>query len=272
MLDIVNHSRRKVDNSSGPSLIHLLKASFQNQGGEASIEAQTLLERIQDFFSSNAQDVMVPRTQMTSVPQNCSIKEALLAHHESGHSRIPVFDGRKDHIVGILHAIDLFPLVTNNELEKEVREVMRKPLFVSYSQALHQILANFKQAHTHMALVVDEYGGVDGVVTLSDILEELVGDIPDEFDKELEPTYEEVEGGLIVIDANYSLEDFNQLYHTDFKKEGTETIGGYAMHILGDIPSPGDRFKLGKLQAIVEESNERQLVKLTLPAPSPVTL
>ncbi len=257
-----------MDSPSGSSLIHLLKASFKHQGGESSVETQALLDKLENFFSATASDAMEPRTKIVSIHCQAQIKEALKLHHQSGHSRLPVYDKKEDNIVGILHAIDLFPFAESDNLSQPVSKAMRKPLFVSYSQPIHQIMANFRQAHTHMALVVDEYGGVDGVLTLSDILEELVGVIPDEFDKDSDPSYEEVGDGVIVMDANFALEDFNELFHVDFKKEGIETIGGYTIHVLGKIPSKAESFKIDNISFTVEESDERRLLKLRLPAPS----
>ncbi|MDX2470347.1 MAG: CBS domain-containing protein [SAR324 cluster bacterium] len=259
-----------MNDSSSTSPLALVKQSLTDSDGDQkppSLEAVNLLENFKDFFTATAAETMVPRTEMASVEGSTTVREALEHHHQSGHSRLPVHESRRDNIIGILHAIDLMAFVSRGEFETPVSEIMRKPFFISYSQPIHQVLSLFRAKRTHMALVIDEYGGVDGVLTLSDIVEELVGDMPDEFDKDPEPSFEEVEDGLIVMDANFALEDFNDHFQTEFIKDGIETIGGYACHVLGKIPGNAEKFTIDHIPFSVVESNERRLFKLKLPAP-----
>lgn len=264
---IVNPAGVRLEDPSG-RLLSLLKSSFLGESPkkrQASEETSELVENLKEFTTTTVQEVMVPRARMTSIAKDKTLAEAMALHYESGHSRIPVHDERRDNIVGILYSIDLFPFVSDPG-SKRVEDVMRSPLFISYSQPIPELLQRFKKEHKHMAIVIDEYGGVDGVVTMVDILEELVGDIPDEFDR-AEPSYEEVEDGLIIIDASYPLDEFNELYHTAFEKEGVETIGGYLCHVEGKIPEKNESIKVGDLLFTVEESSERSLLKLRLPIP-----
>ncbi|MDT8448241.1 MAG: hemolysin family protein [bacterium] len=255
------------------SLFHLFRRSinpFRDEEAEKepppTAEEVDLLKNLEEYFQTTTSEVMTPRTQMCTLERDKTVAEAMEVFHKSGFSRIPVQDQKRDNIVGVLSAIDLFPYVEQRHQVK-VQEIMRKPLFVSYSKPIHQLLTEFKKANNHMAIVIDEYGGVDGMITVTDIIEELVGDIPDESNRHSDPTWEHVEDGLIEMDATYALDEFNELYGTDFHKDGVETIGGYACHTLGKIPSRGEQFKLLEIQFTVEESTDRSIHKLKITAP-----
>ena len=166
-----------MNDTSATSPIAIIRQSLtESDDGDQkppSPEAINLLENFEDFFIATAAEIMVPRTDMSSVEGSITVKEALEYHHQSGHSRLPVHEDQRDNVIGILHAIDLMAFVSRGEFETPVSKIMRKPLFISYSQPIHQVLALFRSKRTHMALVIDEYGGVDGVLTLSDIMEQL---------------------------------------------------------------------------------------------------
>ena len=214
---------------------------------------------------------MVPRTKMITIEKNASLSESVDLFIETGHSRIPVQDKKRDNIIGILYAKDMFKYF-NSSKTIAVSKIMRKVHFASFSQPIHQLLASFKKVHVHVAIVVDEHGGVDGMITIEDVLETLVGNIPDEFDQNRNPSYEQVEDGMILIDAEFPLDAFNQLYNTNFHKEGIETIGGFICHRLAKIPEINEKFKLNDINFSVEEKSERSLIKLRLIAPKNSTL
>ena len=245
---------------------------FGKEGGQGESEPPPtqeeldLLANMEEYFQTTASEISTPRTNMQTIEKDATVADALKLFPESGYSRIPVQDRTRDNIVGILFAIDLFPHVETGK-EIKVSELMRKPLFVSYSKPIHQLLTELKQKGAHMAIVVDEYGGVDGVVTITDIIEELVGDIPDESNRHSDPRWEAAEDGLIVMDANYDLFEFNELYHTDFERDGIETIGGFICYKLGKIPAKGEQLTLGNIQVTVAESTDRHLTKLKLTSP-----
>ena len=225
---------------------------FGKEGGQADSEPPPtqeeldLLANMEEYFETTASEISTPRTNMQTIEKDATVADALKLFPESGYSRIPVQDQTRDNIVGILFAIDLFPHVETGKKIK-VSELMRKS--------------------AHMAIVVDEYGGVDGVVTITDIIEELVGDIPDESNRHSDPSWETVEDGLIVMDANYDLFEFNELFHTNFERDGIETIGGFICYKLGKIPAKGEQFSLGEIQITVSESTDRHLTKLKLTSP-----
>lgn len=229
-------------------------------------EELELINNLEDYFSTTCREIMVPRTRMVTIEKNKLLPEAVELFIKTGHSRIPVQDEKRDNIVGILYAKDLFKYFNSAE-HIAISRIMRQPYFASYSQPIHQLLANFKKVHIHLAIVIDEHGGVDGLTTIEDVLEMLVGDIPDEFGQNDDPSYEQIEDGVIIIDAEFPLSDFNELYDTDFQKEGIETIGGFVCHSLAKIPGKDEKFKLDNISFIVEERSERSLQKLRLIAP-----
>ena len=145
-----------MDDSSGRSLIHLLKASYQHVLGEGRENTHEILERLDDFFDTSVSEVMVPRTDMTSIEGTASIQDALTLHHKTGFTRMPVYEGRRDNVTGILHVVDLVPYMLGGNLQAPVQEAMRQVHFVGYSQPIYQVMDNLRVAHTHMAVVVDE--------------------------------------------------------------------------------------------------------------------
>ncbi len=260
-----------MEDPSSHSLISLLKKHiFKKKEKQPFPEKDSseieVINNLDDYFDATIREVMVPRTDMETIEKNAFLDQAIQIFHKTGHSRLPVQEDLRDNIVGILYAIDIFGYLDRYK-EVKVSQVMRKPLFVSYSQKIHQMLSDFRKERVQMAIVVDEHGGVDGLVTLEDVIEELVGDIPDEFNKNVDPSYKPMGDGMILMDANYPLSQFNELYNKRYQKEGIETIGGYVCHRTGKIPAKGEKIKLDNLQLIVDESDDRRLEKLLISAP-----
>lgn len=251
------------DQPSG--LISIIKTLFQSNEDEdhppAGPEQIEMLNNVENFFDTTIQEIMVPRTRMVSIESDQPLRDAVELFKETGHSRIPVQQETKDKIVGLLYSKDLFQHIDNLD-GKKVQEIMRKPFFVSYSQPIHKLLTNFKTSKVHQAVVIDEYGGVDGLITVEDVIEELIGDLQDEHDQTEEPSYEIVDDQNVCMDADYPLDDFNHLYQTEFDKEGTETIGGYICHFLGRIPETDEQLEIEGIKFEVMESDERHLSKL----------
>lgn len=241
-----------------------LRTEEKERKNSAEIE---LINNLDDYFNTTIREVMIPRTKMITADKSQSIRDVIHIIHQTGHSRIPVQEKKRDNIVGIIYAFDLFRYF-DSPLDIPISQVMRKPFFASYSQQIHQLLTNFKKNRIHLAIVVDEHGGVDGLVTIEDVIEELVGDIPDEFNKDNDPTFKKIGDGLVLMDANFPLDQFNDLYNTKFQKEGIETIGGYICHRSGKIPGKKEKIMLEDIQVIVQESDEKQLVKLRITAPN----
>ena len=230
------------------------------------IEGTELIGNLEKYFNVTTREVMIPRTLMITIEKDQTLKKAAELFQKTNFSRIPVQDQKRDNIVGVIYALDLFDYFDSLE-EVPIHRIMREPYFVSYSLPIHDLLSKFRKVKSHLAIVVDEHGGVDGLITIDDVIEELVGEIPDENRESDEPDYEQVEDGLIIMDANMELDQFNNLYNSDFNKNGIETIGGFVCHSLGKIPSPGESFQIKEIQFTVVDSNERNIKKLKLTAP-----
>lgn len=230
------------------------------------LEEIALSKNLEEYFDTTIREVMVTRTHMITIEKDSPISDVIDIITKTGHSKIPVQDKRRDNIVGIIHSKDLFKYF-NTSQNLTVKDIMRAPFFASYSQPIHQLLSNFKKEHVHIAIVVDEHGGVDGLITLDDVLDELVGDVPDQFEMDTEPTYDFLNPSLIEMDADFPLDEFNKLYDKSFDKEGIETIGGYICHSIGKIPEEKESFEIENLPFSVKQRDERRLVKISLPAP-----
>jgi len=199
-----------------------------------------MIHGIISFEETRVYEIMVPRTDMDAVPSTCTIAEAMKVFQEHGHSRVPVFEENLDDIVGILYVKDTIPSLLAGELEAPVSSVMRDALFVPESMRVVELFNNMKGRHVHMAIVVDEYGGVAGIATLEDLLEEIVGEIQDEYDKE-NPSFLAEEDGSYLVQGHVSLEDLSDLLEASFESEDAESLGGLVLSISGDFPSTGEK-------------------------------
>ena len=210
-----------------------------------------------------AREIMVPRVDMVAAEVETPIAELAEIMVKWGHSRIPVYKGDPDHIEGIAYARD----VVNHLLREEdtstipVESVVRPALFIPESKTLEELLDEFQQKRMHMAIVVDEYGGVSGLVTIEDLLEEIVGEIRDEFDVS-EPQIEAVSDGGFFIDARVSIDELNELLSVSVEGAGFDTLGGFVYHRLGKIPSRGDVVEYDGLKIEVVSTVGRRLKRL----------
>lgn len=253
---------------SGSSIFYKIKHKLFNRPikeseNEVITNDHEIIHNLEDYFNTTIREVMVPRPQMVTIDKDVPLTNAIKLFHETGFSRLPVQEGKRDNIVGILYAIDIFGHIESKEAVL-VSQVMRKATFISYSKKIHQVIYHFRSHQVQLAIVVDEHGGVDGLVTLEDVIEELVGEIPDELNKNEEPSFKPLGNGTVLMDANYPLSQFNELYNKDFQKEGIETIGGYVCHSAGKIPEKGEKICLDNLDLVVDESNDRRLERLLI--------
>ncbi len=211
-------------------------------------EQKEMIENIFELNSMTAQDMMTHRTEVFALEANMTCDEVIHKTIEEGYSRIPVYENRIDTIIGVLYAKDLLITMNNEEkLKQPIKDLMRKAMFVPESCAANELLLQLKVNRTQMAVVVDEYGGTSGIVTMEDILEEIVGDIEDEYDKE-EKQYFIKEDGSVVCEASIYLEDLLELFNIELdddsweelEKEGFETVGGLIINRLEKIPNQED--------------------------------
>ncbi len=225
-------------------------------------EEREMMHSIIDFGDLHVKEIMTPRVDFQAIRLNLSYDDARREAISKGHSRIPVYEYDMDRIVGILYVKDL--LRVDNPEKFHLRDILRPPLFVPKSGKVNELLETFKQEKNHMAIVVDEYGLTAGLVTIEDILEEIVGDIQDEYDEEL-PEYEENEDGTIVADAKMNLDHLADLLNVAFPEEDVETLGGFVCAIYGNLPKTGEEVEYNGLHFKVLDADERRIkrVKVT---------
>jgi len=212
----------------------------QAQGGSGQSTSE-LIHRVFEFREKVARDVMVPRTEVVAVDVETPVSELLLLLSEQGHSRLPVYAGSLEHVVGTLHVRDLVPLLQHPELIV-LRDLLRPATFVPWTKPVEQLLREMQRRHLHMAMVVDEYGGVMGLCTLEDVLEVIVGDIGDEFEESDGGEVEPLSDGSFSARGSASLAEFNRVTSAGVPEgQGSETVGGFVTGLAGAIPAAGDR-------------------------------
>jgi putative hemolysin len=240
-------------------------AETAHETGEIEGDERELLHSVFEFTDTVAREVMTPRVDLDAMPVRSDPTEVVKLIQESGHSRIPLYEDTDDQIVGIIHAKDLFGAMLNGKAPN-LRSLMRPALFVPENKSLHELLAEMRQNRSQMAIVQDEFGGTAGIVTIEDIVEELVGDIIDEYDVE-EPEIVEAAGGWL-IDGRTHLDDVNETTGANFESEEFDTIGGFVFGLFGRQPKLGEQVEDDGWRFIVAESDGRRIMRLKLePAP-----
>jgi len=222
-----------------------LLRSIEQQQREGAIGegAAMLLENIVDFATTDVGEVMTPRTEIEGIEFTDDLAVIRSFIREEGHSRIPIFEEDLDHIVGILYVKDLVPFLGEDASDFKLRPLLRTPLMVPDTKPIQNLLADFQTAEVHLAIVVDEYGGTAGLVTIEDLLEEIVGEIYDEHEDgdDDEPDLAEYDDGTWQVDARFHIDDFNEAMGVDLPEDGEyDTVGGWAMAQAGRVPDPGE--------------------------------
>src|SRR5258706_5279410 len=237
-------------------LIELLQRSYERNLLDA--DALAMIEGVMQVSEMQARDIMIPRAQMDVIDIGDAPEKFIPWVIETGHSRFPVVGESKDDVIGILLAKDLLSYYAGEEFN--VRDRLRPAVFIPESKRLNVLLKNFRSNRNHIAIVVDEYGGVAGLVTIEDVLEQIVGEIEDEFD------FDETEANIILdrngqfrVKAQTEIDDFNRTFGTDFSDEDFDTVGGLVLSHLGRLPKPGEQFRIGDLSIKVVRSDSRRL-------------
>lgn len=224
-------------------------------------EENAMIRSIFALGDTVVREVMVSRTKMACISIDAPVRDVLDTIIECGHSRIPVYEGTMDNIVGLLYAKDLLKYWGNDDSGIHLREIMRSPMFIPESKNLEEMLQEFRKKRIHLAIVVDEYGGTSGLLTIEDLLEEIVGDIQDEYDTEEELMTVESETSLLV-DARLPIEELEEFFGIRIEKDKFDTVGGLAFHLTGCIPSCGDVAENENLRITVLEADERRVIRL----------
>ena len=223
-----------------------------------------MIKSILRFSELHARDVMIPRGQVIVLEHDASPQQVMQAVIESAHSRFPVIDQSRDEIIGILLAKDLLPVYQQDaESKQTIEKLMRPATFVPESKRLDVLLKDFRQKHNHMAIVIDEYGGVSGLVTIEDVLEQIVGDIVDETDAaDDEPNINLVADNEYLVNSLTPIEDFNQFFKVDLTHEDCDTIGGLVIQHFGYLPIVGEQIIVDGFEFNVVSADSRRLNQL----------
>ena len=240
------------------------------RGGETGVleaEEEQMISAVIELGERRVHEVMVPRTEMTALPVTTTIDDAIDTFIREGHSRIPVYKKEIDEIVGVLYAKDLLPFLKGGVQKPDLRKLLRAPLFVPESMLVDDLLHKLQGRRVHLAIVLDEYGGTAGMVTIEDLLEEIVGDIQDEYDTE-EPLTVRISDDEARVDGRASVEDLAELFDIELGEladaDEYDTVGGLIYHRIGGVPRPGDRVDLPEqgLTLTVEVTDGRRVGKV----------
>ncbi len=278
-------------------LANLLSGAFGRRGGESdepTVEeevrqvvddalrdgrlegaARDMIEGVMDLRDARVAQIMTPRTSMVTLPVNAAWSEVLAVATESAHTRMPVWDRSPDDVIGILHSRELLTHLATAAgggaaAPPEMRPLLRPPYFVPESMSVQNLLREFQRTHTHMAVVTDEFGGVSGVVTIEDALEEIVGEIADEHDEAFSDGLRQISEGVCEAMANVRLENLARATGLDLPMEADyESVGGFVFHHLGRIPVAGERFEShgGRWEVLAATRNRVDRVRVTRLSP-----
>mgnify|MGYP006290634637 CR=1 FL=1 len=237
----------------------------QDEGyNSLNFEEKDMIRGVVTLSETTVKEVMVPRIDVEFVSIESSFNELIDTLGEGGYSRFPVYKDTIDNVVGILYVKDLLRQVKNQE-DFSVEKIIRRPYFVPESKRLDSLLREFKRRKVHIAVAVDEYGGVSGIVCLEDIIEEIVGDIQDEFDNEVEDILE-IGEGTYLCDARVDIEDLNEKLKLKLPEEDFDTLGGFVFDMFGKIPVKYEKVKYSGIEFIIQEMDGHKIktVKLVI--------
>jgi len=242
-------------------LMEVLKEARESSLLDA--DALTMFEGVLETAETQVRDIMVPRAQMVVLESDGGLEEILRMVVESGHSRFPVIGDSRDEIVGILLAKDLLKFTATvpgfDPGTFDLRAQLRPAVFVPESKRVNILLKDFKRGRNHMAVVVDEYGGVSGLVTIEDVLEQIVGEIDDEYDEAESATILRQDERRFLVNGLTPIETFNEYFTTDFPDDEFDTIGGLVMHHFGHMPKRGESLRIGRFNFNVQRADSRRL-------------
>jgi magnesium and cobalt transporter len=227
--------------------------------GLLASDEYAMLQGVLEVSETHVREIMVPRSHMVVLPQDGTPDALLKIIVESGHSRFPVIGADRDEVVGILLAKDLLKYFGTGNSSFEIAPLIRPAIFIPESKRLNTLLTEFRESHNHMAVVVDEYGGVSGLATIEDVIEQIVGDIDDEHDPEEARNIEDLGSGRHSVVALTRIEDFNEHFEVDLSDEEYETIGGLVMHELGRLPRRGEQLEFEGFRFRVLRADRRRI-------------
>ena len=225
-------------------------------------DARKIMEGALSVTDMQVRDIMIPRAQMVVIDSDQPLLEAIPQIIQAGHSRYPVIGDGIDDVIGILLAKDLLPLLQTHMDVPSIGALMRPVIAVPESKRLNVLLREFRQNRNHMAIVIDEYGGIAGLITIEDVLEEIVGEIEDETDVEEGQLIRGTSDGAFIVEALTPIEDFNDFFNTAFSDEEFDTIGGLVINAFGQLPKRNQSIRLDQFEFKVTHADERRLTRL----------
>ncbi len=242
-----------------------LFAKGEEEEGDRTIdrEAQKMIRGIVDLSDTTVKEVMVPRIDVVSLDLEKPIKEVIDTIIDCGHSRFPVYKDTIDDVVGILYVKDLLRNIVKTGDEVDLAEIIRNPYFVPESKKLDSMLREFKRRKVHIAVAVDEYGGTSGIVCMEDVIEEIVGEIQDEFDNETEDILEIGERAYL-CDARVAIEDLNEKLKLSLPEKDIDTLGGFVFNLFGKIPAKFEKVRHENLDFIVQEMEGHKILSVKI--------
>jgi putative hemolysin len=268
LVQLIVEPRRERSEQNGSPPATGNDADDSTQAQEAAEEAgliereeRKLLQSIVDFGGTLVREVMTPRPDMVAIPADSTLAELRALFEEQEYSRIPVYGENLDNILGVVFVKDLIRLKGTPEsahLQPDIPHLVRPATFVPETKRVADLLKEFQRRQTQIAIVVDEYGGTAGLATIEDLLEEIVGEIRDEYDVETEPIAEEPDGSF-VFSGKVNFDDVRERLHVDVEPDGFETVGGYVLTRVGRVPMPGERFELDGMAVEVLEAERRRI-------------
>ncbi len=253
------------------SLARLVELGEANGGIEA--EERAMIRGVIKLVGTAAREIMVPRIDVVAVDTDATVDEVMALIMERGFSRIPLYEGTIDNVVGVLYAKDFLRYLARGTHPPSLKDIARPPYFIPESKKVDELLGEMRLSRVHMAIVVDEYGGTAGLVTIEDLLEEIVGEIEDEYDRS-EVTVERVGPDEAILDARVGIDDLNEIFDLAVEGEDFDTVGGFVYHLLGRVPIPGDEVHADGLSLRVLSVLGRRIKKVRVvrePHPSEST-
>jgi magnesium and cobalt transporter len=239
-------------------LIELIRSASERHILDS--EALSIVEGALSVSQMQARDIMIPRSQVVMVSRDAPAEETLKLVTETAHSRFPVIDDDRDDVIGILLAKDLLAaVVSSGDFKFDLRELLRPAVFIPESKRLNVLLREFRARRNHMAIVVDEYGGVAGIVTIENVLEQIVGEIEDEHDFDEDAPILQRNENTYTVKALTTVEDFNEHFETEWSEEDFDTVGGYVMNQFGHLPQRGEQITIERFQFTVLRADNRRL-------------
>jgi magnesium and cobalt transporter len=251
-------------------LIEVIREAEENE----LIDPDTLdmIEGVMDIADQRIRDIMIPRSQIVTIKDNFTLDECLDIISKHGHSRYPVISEDRDHIEGVLLAKDLLIYIRQGVNDFDLKKILRPTVVVPESKRVDHMLKEFRMQRYHMAMAIDEFGGVSGLVTIEDILELIVGDIEDEYDEVEDRNIRRLSPSVYSVRALTPVEDFNEIFATMFSDEEMDTIGGFVMQHFGRLPIRGETITINGYQFKVTIVDRRRIIQLHVTIPEDATV